>query len=157
MDDCHAAAKAPEHLPELEADVPSAKHQQVIGDLVQLHDGGVCEIAGCFKSLDAGNGGTRARVDEDTLTFERLAADGEAVRTGEARLSAIETQVRALVHSALLSRAKALYDLIFARDNRRQINGYAIRFHAPARRVARVVGYLGGSDHGLRRRATGVD
>src|SRR5207247_11184486 len=84
MDDCHAAAEAPEHLPELESDVPSANHQQVIGDVFQLHDGGVCKIAGRFKSLDAGNGGTRARIDEDSLRFERLAADGEAVWTGEA-------------------------------------------------------------------------
>ena len=157
MDDCHAAAEAPEHLPELEADVPSANHQQVIGDVVQLHDGGVCKIAGRFKSLDAGNGGTRARIDEDSLRFERLAADGEAVWTGEARLPAIETQVRALVHSALLSGAEAFYDPILARDNRGQINGYAICFHAPARCVARIVGDLGGSDHRLRRRATGVD
>src|SRR3989441_2672367 len=118
MDECHAAAKAPEHLPELEADVPSANHQQVIGDLVQLHDGGVCEIAGCFKSLDAGNGGTRARIDEDTLRFECLAADGKAVWVGEARLPAIETQVRALVHPALLSGGDALYDPILLRDNR---------------------------------------
>jgi hypothetical protein len=38
LHDRHLAAKAPEHLSELEAYVTTPQHQQVLGELVQFHD-----------------------------------------------------------------------------------------------------------------------
>ena len=39
-----AAAEAPEHLPELHADVAAAQHQQVLGQGVKLHDAGGVQV-----------------------------------------------------------------------------------------------------------------
>ena len=39
VDDGHATAEAPEHLPELQPDITAAQNQQVLGHRVQLHDG----------------------------------------------------------------------------------------------------------------------
>src|SRR5437762_2895146 len=44
VDDSHAAAKPAEHLPELQADVPSPEHEQVLGHFRQLHYAGIGQI-----------------------------------------------------------------------------------------------------------------
>src|SRR5437879_12676716 len=79
------------------------------------------------------------------------------MRTGEARLPAVQTQVRALIDLVLLPGAEALHDLILAGYNRGQFDADILCPNAPPRGVARVMGHLSGSNHGLRWGAASID
>ena len=83
--------------------------------------------------------------------------DGDLVRPGEPRVAAVEMQVWALGDLRFLSAAEAEHDLVFLRDDLRQIDAGVARDHAPALRVAGVVGHLGALHHGFGRRASGID
>ena len=67
LDDGHAAAEPAEHLPELEPDVAAAEHEQVLGHLVELHDGGRVERGDPVEPLDVWGGGAAAGVDENEV------------------------------------------------------------------------------------------
>src|SRR3989442_9673305 len=77
--------------------------------------------------------------------------------TGEARLPAVQTQVRALIDLVLLPGAEALHDLILAGYNRGQIDADILCPNAPPWGVAPVMGHLSGSNHRLRWGAARID
>ena len=53
----HPAAEPAEHLPELEPDIAAAEHEQVLGHLVELHDGGGVERRDPVEAFDVWCGG----------------------------------------------------------------------------------------------------
>jgi hypothetical protein len=66
-------------------------------------------------------------------------------------------KMRSLRHLALLAGTELADDLVLAGDDAGQVNAHGAGTHAPFAGVAGVVGHLGAGDHGLGRRASGVD
>ncbi len=54
VNDGNAAAEPGEHLAKLEADIAAAENQEMLGDSVEFHDGGVGEIAGRVEAANRG-------------------------------------------------------------------------------------------------------
>ena len=91
LDDGDLAAEATEHLAELEADVAAAQHQEVIGDLVQLHDGRGVQRRHRRQTVDWRHAGAPAGVDHDGIGAQAPRAavvqtDLQGLRPGEGRL-----------------------------------------------------------------------
>src|SRR5262245_35098956 len=65
LDDRHVAAETPEHLGEFEADITSAEHEQMLGQIVQIHNRRRIKHVHLIDPFDLGDGRTSAGVDED--------------------------------------------------------------------------------------------
>ena len=63
----HLAAKAPEHLPELQADIAAAHNDQVLRQEVHLHHGTVGEIRHLIESGHFRHDRASAHVDKDPV------------------------------------------------------------------------------------------
>ena len=157
MNDRDPAAKATEHLSELEADVAAAEDDQMFGNCLKLHDGFVREVADAIDPREARRIGTSAGVNKNLIAFDRFGADLYLVRRQEPSDAAVQADFRMIVDSVLLAVAKMLNHGILARDNRGKIDCHAGGVDAPLLRVARVMRHLCRSDHRLRGRAAGVD
>src|SRR5262249_47109068 len=83
------AAEPPEHLPKLQADVPTAEDEQVFRQLVQLHERGVGQIMDLVQPVDVWNVRACPGVNENALALQWLPGDIDPVRAGEPGLSAI--------------------------------------------------------------------
>jgi hypothetical protein len=157
VDDSHLTAEAVEHLAELKPDVAAADDDEVLGELAQLHQAGVGEIAGLLQPFNLGNQWARAGVDEDPLAFDNVIAHLQRVRAGEACMVKVELQCRPFGHVILLPGAERRDDLLLAFDHSGQVHADIRSAHAPARPVARVESHLCRGHHRLGRRAAGVD
>ena len=67
LNDRHAAAETAEKLSKLETDVAAAEDQQVVGNGIQFHDGGVVQKWSAIQTIQPGTRGTGAGIDEDVL------------------------------------------------------------------------------------------
>ena len=94
FDHRHARAEAPVHLRELEADVAAAGDDQVLGQGVERHHRGVGQHRHVGEPVPVRQHRAAADVDEDLRRLERLAADLDRVRAGEARVAPEHAQVR---------------------------------------------------------------
>src|SRR5262245_26712802 len=65
LDNRHAAAEAPKHLPEFESDVTSAQNQQAPRQFVQLHDRRRIESRDLIEAVHSRVRRPAACVDED--------------------------------------------------------------------------------------------
>ena len=89
VDDRDLAAKAPEHLAKLQADVTTAQHEQVFRHFAQLHDAGVGQVIDRLEARQVGDVRARSGVDEDSLALEQLIAHSKLVRTNKPRPPAV--------------------------------------------------------------------
>jgi hypothetical protein len=161
LHDGDLAAEAAEHLAELEPDVAAAQHQQVRGQLIQLHDRAGIEARRVLEAGDVQPRGARARVDADDLAAHQphlasRAADLERARADEPRFAADERDARRL-EPALAARAEPLDDLLLAQSHVREVHRDRAGTHAVVGRAAREVCDAGARDHGLGGRAPDVD
>src|ERR1700730_4376876 len=60
----HATAEAPEELSKFQTDEAAAQDQQVIGNSVEFHDGGVVQSRYVIQAIQPGARGTGACIDE---------------------------------------------------------------------------------------------
>ena len=72
LHDGHRAAEAAIHLCELEADVAAADDEQMLGQEIDVHHGGVGVVGDLIEAGHVGNGGAAADVDENPRRFEQL-------------------------------------------------------------------------------------
>ena len=89
LDDGDLAAKAPEHLAKLQADVTPAQHEQVFRQFAQLHDAGVGQVIDRLEARQTGDVRVRSGVDEDSLALKLFIPDSKLVRTNKPRLAPI--------------------------------------------------------------------
>ena len=99
----------------------------------------------------------RAGVDEDFFAFEDGPIHGDLVRARETGVAAVEMHLGALGDLLFLAVAGGEHDLVFLREDLREIDRDVPCDYAPAIGVAGVVGYLGAMHHGFCGRAAGVD
>ena len=161
FDDRDLAAEPAEHLAELQPDVAAAKDDQVLGDLVELHDRGRVEHRDVARAVDRQRPGPGARVDDDHRRADRPGAavgegDLERLRPGEVGLAL--DQVKPLLRETagvVLPRAADHRPLALA--HRRQVDRDRAGPHPVLGAAARQVGEARAGDHGLGRGAPGVD
>src|SRR5579871_1387186 len=67
FDDGDPAAKAPEHLRELEADIAATDDDQMLGQKVDVHHGGVGEEVYLIETGHFRDNGAAADIEEDAL------------------------------------------------------------------------------------------
>src|SRR6516164_10270148 len=68
VNDGYPAAEAAKHLTKLQADVATAKHQQVLRQFGQLHDTGVGQRADAVEPFDGRRAGMSPSVNENALS-----------------------------------------------------------------------------------------
>src|ERR1700737_787508 len=67
----YAAAKAPEELSKLHADVAATQYQQVLGNRIEFHDGDVVERRNVVEAFQLGKRGAGTGIDKDIFGGER--------------------------------------------------------------------------------------
>ena len=67
LDHGHLAAKAAEHLPELQPNVAAADDHEMIGQKIHLHHGRVSEIGDLINAGHRRDRGAATNVDKDAL------------------------------------------------------------------------------------------
>jgi hypothetical protein len=77
LDHGDAAAEAPVHLRELEADVAAADDDQVLRQKIDVHHPGAREKRHFSDAFPLGYRRTAARIDEDFRGFEHSAVDAD--------------------------------------------------------------------------------
>ena len=157
LDDRHLAAEAPEHLPELEADVAAADDDEVAREEVHVHHRAVGEE---WHLIDARHGRHAARpptLMKMRSAVEPFGADADLVR-------ALEPGV-ALIHRAALVAAQTLFDAgtrrardrVLARLDALHVHRHRADAHAELGAAAGECGGICAGHHRLRRNAAGVD
>src|SRR6267143_4878267 len=68
--DGYPGPEAPEHLAELKTDIAATEHDEVPGQLDQLHDARGIEEGNALEPRDGRHRGPAASVDDDALAFE---------------------------------------------------------------------------------------
>src|SRR5207245_3541834 len=63
----HATAEAPEQLSKLQTNVATAQDQQVIGNNIEFHDGGVVQSRNVIQAIEPGTRGPGAGIDKDVF------------------------------------------------------------------------------------------
>ena len=164
VDEGDAAPEAAEHLAELDADVAAAEDQEVIGDLVELHEGGVRVVRDVAEAVDRWDGGARADVDDDggggqVALPAVVEVDADLVGCGEAGGAHEEVERLDLPEAGLGAVTERFHDVAFALAHAFQVDGDAAVAGADAVFCGAPcdVGDAGAGDHGLGRGATLVD
>ncbi|CAM3386767.1 hypothetical protein SARU107417_07980 [Salinibacter ruber] len=166
IDNRHLRPEPPEHLPELEPDVPAAEDEQVARHRAQLHDGGRGQEVYRIEPVDGRNGGTGAGVDHNAVRREGAgpAVIGVAVernlhgvRIDEPAVALNEVQGVFFFDAASASRPKHADDVALALADRLQVDTHVAGLHAVVPGAAGEVGHAGAGDHGLGGRAAPVD
>ena len=93
LQDGDFAAEAAVHLPKLQADVAAADDDEMLGQKIDLHHRGVCEIADLIETRHGRNDGTAADVDEDLIGSEAVLADCDHMRRLETRLPFVHIDI----------------------------------------------------------------
>ncbi len=114
MHDRHAAAEAPKHLAELEANVAAAENQEMLRKFAQLHQGFVGQIADRIEAGKIWRIRACARIDEDALALQDVIIDFNLVRRPKMCAAAIEVHAGMLDDIPLLVAAESLHNSILA-------------------------------------------
>ena len=100
LQDGDLAAEAAIHLRELQPDVAAADHDEMLGQKVDVHHGGVVEIGDLVETLDGRNDGAAADVDEDLVGGETIVANYHNVGVFKTRLTFVDIDVGLLAQTA---------------------------------------------------------
>jgi hypothetical protein len=158
LDDGDAAAEAPVHLRELEADVAAADDDEMVWQLPELHHAAVGEVGRALEAGDRRRCGTSADVDEDAPGPQHRSAHRDAVRAGEARVPLDDGAAGQPANPAFDAGARLARYVILARFDARHVDGdLAADRHAEIGGAARHVRGVGACHQRLRRDAAGVD
>src|SRR5260370_8157986 len=135
LHDGHSAAKPPEQLPEFQAHVTAAEHQQMFGNTVQFHDRSAVEKWHIRQSIQLGHRWARPRIDENAIcrksSLRTVArADSQALGAHEARFAKDYVEVRRFFQTLLASVAKAVHNVALSLAHPRHINSNITRIHA---------------------------
>ena len=158
IDHGDVAAKAAIHLSELKTDITRAQNQKVLRDLQQIHDAGVGKVPDLIEPFDHWDGRTGPRIDKDPITLQLLSIDVDFVWADEATFPAIKTDVFcAFLEFVFQVGSPIIHVPIFPRYDLGDVDPRPARMYAPFRAVSSIVRHLRRGDHGLGRRASGVD
>ena len=148
-------------LPELDRDVSATDNNQMVGDLVELHDRRRVEDFDLVEADDVGMAWTSARVDEDRFGFqEPLPTLHQAylyrLRTGEPALTTDQLQVFGVLEPPLVAGTKELDDIALPPPHRGHVDLDGAGLHPVVGSAADQVSNTTTRDHRLRRQAADV-
>src|SRR5580704_6542260 len=104
FNDRDLAAEAPVDLRELKPHIAAPEHDQMRRQKIDLHHGGVREIAGLIEPRYGRNPGASAHVDEDAIGREPLRSHSHLMGRNKSRV--------ALVYGAVLHRLKMIFETL---------------------------------------------
>src|SRR6266404_1318695 len=162
LHDGHSAAKPPEQLPEFQAHVTAAEHQQMFGNTVQFHDRSAVEKWHIRQSIQLGHRWARPRIDENAIcrksSLRTVArADTQALGAHEARFAKDHVEVRCFLQTLLAAVAKAVHNVALSLAHPRHINSNITRIHAILFAPPSQIRDAPARHHRLRRRAALID
>ena len=105
VDDRHPAAEPAEHLSELQANIPTAENEQVLGHFGQPHNAGVVQVVNLPEPFQVRHSRPGPGVNEDAFAFEQFLPGADLVRADEPGLSPVKVQGLSLLDFSLLSGA----------------------------------------------------
>src|ERR1051325_104592 len=132
MNNGSATAVAAKHLSKLQAEVPTAENEQVLGNLGELHDRFVVEEGHFPQARNRWNTRAPARVNENLLTLDDLVANLKLIRCRKSRPASIKAKILALVHPPLLAATKAQHNFVFLSNDFCEIHADGSDIDAPA-------------------------
>ena len=162
LHDRHARAEAPIHLAELQPHVAATDHDQVLGQEVHVHHGGVGQVGHLIQPRHRGNQRAPANVDEDALGLQQIVADTHGLHALKASMPLEDSAVLKAADPLLHAVAGAPGNLILAGlhachiDIDRPIDHHAV-LGSPLRQTRGVCAgdqCLGGNAPGVDTRAT---
>src|SRR6266705_2694809 len=151
-----------EHLAELQADIAATEHDEVLGQLGELHDARGIEEANPVEPRDGRHRGPAAGVDDDALAFQfaRAAAfefHDDAPRVLESGLAKDELEVCGFLQGLLAVIAEALDHAALAIDHPAHVYRDAAGVDAVVFRAPGEIRDAAARDHRLGGRAADVD
>src|SRR6202034_868170 len=101
-----------EHLSELEPDIAASQHDQMLGNLLQFHDGFVRQITDALEPRHMRGFRARPDVDEDSLALDHVVVDLKFSRCNKPAMPAIQMEIRTLRHLPFVTRAESQHDFV---------------------------------------------
>ncbi len=166
MNDGDAAAEAAKHLAKLHADISATENQQMLREVIQLHDGSVVQNIRkrlqLVQTSDGRQGGAQAGVDENFVGGEvEFAAvvflDIDGFGCGKSGRAVDEIEIVCAEHGLFVTVAGLQHDLILTLDNAWHVDASDLGVDAEIFGATGHVSDASAAHHGFCGRAAGVD
>src|SRR6266851_5898398 len=160
--DRHARTEPSEHLAELKSYVATAEHDEMLGQLGQLHDARGIEEANRIEPRDWRHGGPAACIDYDALAPELARATAfqfhdDALRALESGLAEDQFDIGGFLERLLNVVAEALDHAALALVHPTHVHRHGTGADAVIFRAPSEISDASAGQHGLGRRAADVD